>query len=101
LATQWEANAELEARRASTTRVWYLVLDNADGSSSVAVSLSTMVEPLEGRINTAVANGVHWGTRSSLVAALSHFPELNFELELLRSGRNVDLIEDQTDSLWT
>jgi hypothetical protein len=60
-----------------------------------------MVELLEGRINTAVANGVHWGTRSSLVASLSHFPELNFELELLRSGRNVDLTEDQTDSLWT
>jgi hypothetical protein len=63
--------------------------------------MSTVVELLEGRINTVAANGVCWGTRSMLVAALSHFPELNFELELLGSGRNADLIEDQADALWT
>jgi hypothetical protein len=36
-----------------------------------------------------------------LVAAVSHFLELEAELELLGSGRNVDLKEDQVDALWT
>jgi hypothetical protein len=35
-----------------------------------------------------------------LVATLSHFPELKSELELLRSGHNADLVEDQADALW-
>jgi hypothetical protein len=35
-----------------------------------------------------------------LVVALSHFPELETELELLRSGHNVDLTEDHVDALW-
>jgi hypothetical protein len=30
-----------------------------------------------------------------------HFPELDTELELLVSGRNVDLMEDQVDAFWT
>jgi hypothetical protein len=36
-----------------------------------------------------------------LVAALSHFLELETELELLRSGCNADLTDDQADALWT
>jgi hypothetical protein len=32
---------------------------------------------------------------------VSHFSELKFELELLRSGRNADLTEDEADALWT
>jgi hypothetical protein len=35
-----------------------------------------------------------------LVAALSYFPELKSELELLGFGHNTDLIEDQVDALW-
>jgi hypothetical protein len=35
-----------------------------------------------------------------LVAALSHFLELKSELELLGSGENVDLSDDQADALW-
>jgi hypothetical protein len=35
-----------------------------------------------------------------LVAALSHFPELKSELELLGSRRKADLIDDQADALW-
>jgi hypothetical protein len=31
---------------------------------------------------------------------LSHFLELKSELELLGSGRNADLTEDQADALW-
>jgi hypothetical protein len=38
-----------------------MVLDNVDGLSSLAASLSTVVELLEGWINTAAANGVRWG----------------------------------------
>jgi hypothetical protein len=66
------------------------VLDGANESSSLVVSLST----------AAAANGVRWETRSVLVAALSHFSELETKLELLRSGRNTDLMEDQVDALW-
>jgi hypothetical protein len=39
------------------------------------------------------------GTRSALVAALLHFLELKSKLELLGSGRNADLIDDQADAL--
>jgi hypothetical protein len=45
------------------------------------------------------ANRVRWGTRSALVAALSHFPELKSELEFLGFGQNVDLSDDQVDAL--
>jgi hypothetical protein len=40
------------------------------------------------------------GTWWALVNALSHFPELEAELELLGSGCNTTLIEDQVDALW-
>jgi hypothetical protein len=36
----------------------------------------------------------------ALVVALSHFPELEAEIELLRSGHNAALTEDQVDALW-
>jgi hypothetical protein len=75
------------------------VLDNVDGSSSLARSLSMVVELLESRIDTAATMGVHLGTRSALVAALLHFLELKIKLELLGSRCNVDLIEDQADAL--
>jgi hypothetical protein len=101
LAAQWEVDAELEALWTSATRVWDLVLDNIDGPSSLAASLSTVVELLEGWIDTAATNGVRWGTRSALVAALSRFLELNSKLVLLRSRHNADLIDYLVDSLWT
>jgi hypothetical protein len=99
LAAQWEVDAELEALWTSATRVWDLVLDNINGPSSLAASLSTVVELLEGRIDTAATNGVRWGTRSALVAALSRFLELNSKLVLLRSRHNADLIDYLVDSL--
>jgi hypothetical protein len=77
-----------------------LVLDRADGPSSMAVSLSTAAELLEGHVDTTIANGVYWGTRSALVAALSHFQEVETELELLESRRNSGLTDDQVDALW-
>jgi hypothetical protein len=36
-----------------------------------------------------------------MVATLSHFLELDSELEILRSGCNADITEDQVDALWT
>jgi hypothetical protein len=71
--------------------VRYLVLDNADGLSSLAASLSS--------VDAAVANGVHWGTWSVLVTTLSHFPKLEADLELLGSERNVVLREDRMGAL--
>jgi hypothetical protein len=62
--------------------------------SSLAVSLFKAVELLVGRIDVVADNGVRWGTRSALVAALSHFLEL-------KSKCKVDLIEDQVHTLWT
>jgi hypothetical protein len=41
------------------------------------------------------------GGRLTLAAALSRFPELELELELLGSGHNADLMEGQLDALWT
>jgi hypothetical protein len=37
--------------------------------------------------------GVHWGARLVLTAALSHFLELEPELELLGSRYNADLMK--------
>jgi hypothetical protein len=71
-----------------------LVLDNAHGPSSLVASLSVVVELFEGQFDAVIMNGVRWGTRSVLVAALSHFLELDVELELLGSGCNTDLTED-------
>jgi hypothetical protein len=64
-------------------RVWDLVLGNADGSSSMAASLSMVVERLEGRVDDA----------------LLHFLELEAKLELLGPGRNAVLTEDWVDAL--
>jgi hypothetical protein len=100
LAMRWEVGLELEDLRTLATQVWDLVLDNADGPSSLAASLSIVAEFLEGQVDATTANGVHWGTRLALDAALSHFPELEAELELLGSRRNVALMEDRVDALW-
>jgi hypothetical protein len=88
------------ALRTLAARVRHLVLGNADGLSSLAASLSMVAELLTGRIGTATANSVCWGTRSALVATLSHFPELKSELELLGSRQNADLTDDQADAVW-
>jgi hypothetical protein len=81
------------------TLVRDLVLANVDGPSSLVASLSMMAELLKGRIDIMAANGVRWGTRSALVAAMSHFSELKSELELLGSRQNEDLTHDQADAL--
>jgi hypothetical protein len=94
-ATQWEA------LRTSAACVWDLVLGSSDGSSSPAAYMSTVMELLEGRIGTTAANKARWGSRSMLVAIVLHFPEVEVELEVLRSRCSVDLIEDEAGALWT
>jgi hypothetical protein len=91
----------LEALRSSAAQVRDLVLEQANRSSSLATSLSLTAGLLEGCIDAVAANGVHWGTQSALATALSHFSESGAELELLGSGHNADLTEDQVDALWT
>jgi hypothetical protein len=68
-------------------------------SSSLVVSLAMVMEEVGNRIYTVTANGVRWGTRSMLVAVLSHFPKQEPELELLGSGRDANLSDDQADAL--
>jgi hypothetical protein len=65
------------------------------------VSLSSTPELLKGHLDVVTTNGVHWGTRSALATALSHFPKLGTELEQHGSRRNADLMKDQVDALWT
>jgi hypothetical protein len=95
-----QVDTEVEAMWMSAALLRVLVLSKVDGPSSLVMSLPIVVEEVEGRINTMATNGVRWGTRFTLVAALSHFLELKSELELLRFGRNADLSDDQMDALW-
>jgi hypothetical protein len=77
------------------------VLGGANGPSSPAASMSMAVELLKDRIGATTANGFRWGSRSALVAAVSHFSELKIDLEVLKSGRSADLIEDEANALRT
>jgi hypothetical protein len=101
LAAWQEVDAKLEDLRTSAAHVRDLVLDNDDESSSLAASMSTAVELLEGRIDAVATNEVLWGSCSAMVTTISHFSELKSELELLGSRHKVDLIEDEADALWT
>jgi prophage DNA circulation protein len=97
---EWcQADVELEALRASVALVRDLVLGVAGRSSSLVAPLATMVEEDEKWTNATTANGVRWRARSALVTVLSHFPELETEVELLGSGRGTDLSDDQSDAL--
>jgi hypothetical protein len=77
-------NAELDALRASVALVRDSVLGDSSGSSSLAASLAKV------------------GTRFMLVAVLSHFPELEPELELLGSGWDANTTSNQANvlGLW-
>jgi hypothetical protein len=63
------------------------------------MSMSTVAELLEGQIDTVAANVVRWGSHSALVATVSHFPELDTDLEVLGSGHSVGLTMDEVDAL--
>jgi hypothetical protein len=78
-----------------------MVLKGSDETSSLAASLSSAVDLIEGRIDATISNGVHWGARLALTTALSHFPELKPDLELLGPGHNANVMEGQLDALCT
>jgi hypothetical protein len=101
LAARREAEAELEALRSSAARVPDLVLGDVEGLSLLSTSMSTVAERLEGRIDTVAANGVCWGSCSALVVAVSHFLELDTDLEVVGSGRNASLTKGEVDALWS
>jgi hypothetical protein len=67
----------------------------------MAASMSTVMEQLEGRIDATVDIGVHCGSRPMLVAAVSHFTKLDADLEVLGSGPNMRLTEDEVNALWS
>jgi hypothetical protein len=92
---------ELEGFWSSVARVWDLVHGGPTGMSSLEALLSSIVELIEDYVNAVTGNGVRWGTRSTLAAAMSHFLEMGAELEPLGSEHNKDLKEDQADALWT
>jgi hypothetical protein len=48
---------------------------------------------IKGCVDIVATNGVYWGVRLVLLTALSHFPKLEPELDLLGSGCNADLPE--------
>jgi hypothetical protein len=61
LAACQEVDVELESLRTLVARVQDLVLNNANGSSSLEASMSTVMELLKGWIDAVDANEVHWG----------------------------------------
>jgi hypothetical protein len=54
-----ETDAELKAMWSSVARVQDPVLKVSDGTSSLAVSLSSVANLIEGRVDTAAAYGTH------------------------------------------
>jgi prophage DNA circulation protein len=96
-----EVDAELEGFWSSATQVQNMVLGGPTGMSSLVASLSSAAELIKGCINIVAANLVHWGTGSVLASTLSHFLQLETELELLGRRHKADLMKDQVDALWT
>jgi hypothetical protein len=100
LAARREAEAELEVLRSSAAWVWDMVLGGVGRPSSLVTSMSVVVDLLGGRIDAVAANWVRWGSCSALVAAMSHFTELDFDLEVLGSGCTAGLTDDEVDALF-
>jgi hypothetical protein len=71
LAVWCQVDNKLEALQTLAALIWDLVLGSVGGPSSLAASVCIVAELLEGQIDTAAADGVRWGARSTLGAALS------------------------------
>jgi hypothetical protein len=67
---------ENQALQNSTARVRHLVLKGSNEMSSLSKLLSSVMDLIEGCVNAAATNEVHWGARLVLTAALSQFLEL-------------------------
>jgi hypothetical protein len=101
LATRQEGEAELEDLQSLAAWVWDLVLDDANGPSSLVVSMSSVAKLLESRIEAEATNEFRWGSCSVLVATMSHFLELDVNLEVLGSGHSAGLTKDEVDAIWS
>jgi hypothetical protein len=77
------------------------VLGSTGGPSSLATSISAAAELLEDQVDAAATNKLHWGSHFVLVAAMSHFPKLDANLEVLESGCSAGLVEGKVDALWS
>jgi hypothetical protein len=73
------------------------VLERFSEAPSLVAALSLITNLIEGCVDAATANGVHWGARLVLTTILSHIAELELELELLGSGRNANLMKDEME----
>jgi hypothetical protein len=101
LAARRVVERELEPLQSSVVWVQDLVLGDVDGSSLLATSMSVVAEQLEGWIDAPTANGVCWGSHYALVVAVSHFPELYTDREVLGSGHKARLTKDEVVALWS
>jgi hypothetical protein len=72
------------------------VLNRFDKASSLAATLSSTMDLIEGHVDAVATSGVHWGG-STLITVLTHFPEL----ELFESRYNADLPVGQLETFWT
>jgi hypothetical protein len=97
-----QLEAELAERHQVDAELDILLCCTCSGPGTVRCrrSIFTGNIAVESRIDAATANGVRWGTQSTLVTILSHFPELKSELELLGARRNADMFDNQADALW-
>jgi hypothetical protein len=60
----------------------------------VALFPSLSPKLTEAQVDAAAINGFQLGSQLALTAALSHFPELQVELDLLGTSYNADLMSD-------
>jgi hypothetical protein len=97
----WVMQYELKALQSLATQIRDLVLERSDETPSLVVALSSTTKQIEGCVDAANTNMVHWGVRQALIAVFSHFPKLELELELLGSVYNADLTKDEMEALWT
>lgn len=95
-----EAEAELLSVQTSAGRIRDLVLENADGVSSMPQALAMAAERIEDRIEAAAATGARWGARMALTTAVSHFPEVKPDLPVIGDGFNPQLTRGATGLLW-
>jgi hypothetical protein len=77
------------------------VLERPSEAPSLAIALSLIVDLIQGHVDAAATNKVHWGARLALTAVLSHFPELELELKLLGSRYNTDQMKDEMEVFLT
>jgi hypothetical protein len=73
------------------------VLERSSEAPSLAAALSSITDLIKGHVDAVAANGVHLGAWLALTIVLSHFPELELELDLLGSGYNADLTKDEME----